>query len=138
MNTCDLTLLFCSGLLFLVPKLWSIFFLFIKVSYFWEYWGLRKNITLHLKFCMNFSKLFNIICLYTLGSATGQTLKKDYFCPGTSIWIRKCPENSFGQICQIKGYKSQFYGVSGKNVVKLAFMWACFSQNHNTISSLFL
>ena len=48
--------------------------------------------------------------------------QKDYFCPGTGIWIRKCPDNSFGQICQIKGYKSKYYGVSGKNVVKLAFI----------------
>ena len=25
--------------------------------------------------------------------------QKDYFCPGTEIWIWKCLENLFGQIC---------------------------------------
>ena len=54
---------------------------------------------------------------------THQTdMQKDNFCPGTGIWIRKCPDNLFGQISSMKGYKSKYYGVSCKNVVKLAFI----------------
>ena len=37
--------------------------------------------------------------------------QKDYFCPGTGIRIWKCPDNLFGQISSIKGYKSRYYGV---------------------------
>ena len=43
--------------------------------------------------------------------------QKDYFFLGTGILIRKCPDIIFGQICKIKGYKSKYYDVSGKNAV---------------------
>ena len=55
-------------------------------------------------------------------------MQKDYFCPGTGIWIWKYPDNLFEQICQIKGYKSTYNGVSGKNAVKLAFIWTGFHK----------
>ena len=64
--------------------------------------------------------------------------QKDKFCPGTGIWIWKCPDNLFGQICKIEVYNGKYYGVSGKSVVKLAFISNCFSQNHATLSSLFI
>ena len=41
-------------------------------------------------------------------------MQKDDFCLGTGIWIWKSPYNLFGQICKINGYKSKYYGVSGK------------------------
>ena len=37
--------------------------------------------------------------------------QKDYFCPGTGIWVQKCPDNLFGQI---KGYKRIYYCLSCK------------------------
>ena len=48
-------------------------------------------------------------------------MQKDYFCPGTGIWIWKYPDNLFEQKRQIKGYKTTYNSVSGKNTVKLAF-----------------
>ena len=36
-----------------------------------------------------------------------------------NVWTM---DNLFGQIRKIKGYKSKYYGVSGKNVLKLAFI----------------
>ena len=48
--------------------------------------------------------------------------QKDYFCPGTGIWIWKYPDNLFGQISSIKGYKSKYYGVSFTMAVKLVFI----------------
>ena len=49
-------------------------------------------------------------------------MQKDYFCPGTGIWIWKCPDNLFGQIYKIKGYQSKYHEVLAKNVMKLAFI----------------
>ena len=41
-------------------------------------------------------------------------MQKDYFCPGTGIWIWKYPDNLFEQKRQIKGYKTAYNSVSGK------------------------
>ena len=41
------------------------------------------------------------------------------------------------KFCLIKDYRSKYHGASSKKR-KLAFIWTCFSQNNNTISSLFL
>ena len=65
-------------------------------------------------------------------------MQNDNFCPGTEIWIWKCPDNLFGQIYKLKVYKSTYDGVSGKNAVKLAFILTVFSQNHNRILRFFL
>ena len=48
--------------------------------------------------------------------------QKDYYCPGTGIWFQKCPDNSFGQIHYIKGPKSKYHDVLGKNIVIRKFI----------------
>ena len=53
---------------------------------------------------------------------TGPDMQKDYFCPGAGIWIWKCPDNLFGQISSLKGYKSKYYGVSCTIALKLVFI----------------
>ena len=49
-------------------------------------------------------------------------MQKDYFCPGTWIWIEKCPDDLFRKIWKKKGYNSKYYGVSGNNLVTLVFI----------------
>ena len=56
-----------------------------------------------------FSPKFDMPYLYYL-TLLADT-QKDYFCQGTGIWIWKCPDNLFGQIRSIKGYKCKYYYV---------------------------
>ena len=80
-----------------------------------------------VKYCVQY---LGAILDSRLGSILGTDMQKDYLCPGTWIWIRKCPDNLFGQICQIKAFKiDRILWCSSKNVVKLAFIWTYLSQN---------
>ena len=64
--------------------------------------------------------------------------QKDDFCPGTWIWIWKWADNLFRQIRKIKGYKSKYYGVLGKNVVKLGLFSILFTKSHHTFKCIYL
>ena len=35
-------------------------------------------------------------------------MQKDYFCPGTAFWQKRCPDNLFGKVLRIEGVKSQY------------------------------
>ena len=73
--------------------------------------------------CHTFVKLgIQSVSVFTSSHSRVTDTQKDYFCLGTRIWIWKCPDNLFGQISSIKGYKCKYYGVSCKNLVKLAFI----------------
>ena len=121
---------FCWGHIALFVTLYN---LEVKILGLFSFWIIAKS-------KISFLPLRNgqvLETFYVINKKNADT-QKDYFCPGTGIWIWECTDNSFGQICKIKCYKSKYYGVSDKNVVKLSFIWTCISQNQNTISSLLL